>query len=39
MTALGPAGIAIFAFIGAIGALTTIYALEQAARRRFGLGR
>lgn len=39
MSALGPSGFAILAFIGGIGFLTAIYAVEQAARGRFGLGR
>ncbi len=39
MTAFGPAGLAIFAFIGSIGTLTAIYGLEHLIRRRPGAGR
>jgi len=37
MTAFGPAGLAIFTFIGAIGTLTAVYGLERLARRLFAL--
>lgn len=36
MTALGPAGFAIIAFVGAIGALTAAYSVEQFVRRALG---
>jgi len=39
MTAFGPAGLAIFAFIGSIGTLTAIYGLEQLIKQRTGIGR
>jgi len=39
MTAFGPAGLAIVAFIGSIGTLTAIYGLEQFFKRRIGVGR
>jgi hypothetical protein len=38
MTAFGPAGLAIVAFIGSIGTLTAIYGLERLLKRRMGLG-
>lgn len=37
MTAFGPAGLAIFAFIGSIGTLTAIYGLERFFTRRTGV--
>jgi hypothetical protein len=39
MTAFGPAGLAIFLFIGATLTLTGVYGLEQLFKRRPGLGR
>jgi hypothetical protein len=36
MTALGPAGFAIIAFVAAIGALTAAYSIEQVIRRALG---
>lgn len=37
MTALGPAGLSILAFLGAVISLTGVYAVEQAVRRALGL--
>ena len=39
MTAFGPAGLAIFLFIGATLALTGVYGLEQLIKRGARLGR
>lgn len=39
MTAFGPAGLAIFLFIGATLALTGVYGIEQFVKRHSGLGR
>jgi len=36
MTALGPAGFAIIAFVAAVGGLASIYAVEQYVRRLIG---
>ncbi len=38
MTAIGPAGLAIIAFVGAISLLTAAYTLEQIIRRSLGAG-
>lgn len=37
MTAIGPAGLSLIVFVGAIGALTTAYSIELAVRRALGL--
>lgn len=37
MTALGPAGVMIIAFVGFVSALAGVYAIEQRVRRALGL--
>lgn len=37
MTAIGPAGFMIIAFVGVISTLAGVYAIEQAVRRALGL--
>ncbi len=37
MTAIGPAGLMIIAFVGFVSALAGVYAVEQAVRRALGL--
>ena len=36
MTAIGPAGLSIIFFVGAVSSLAGVYAIEQAVRRALG---
>lgn len=39
MTAIGPAGLSIIAFVSVISTITAVYTIEQVIRRALGLGR
>lgn len=38
MTAIGPAGLTILAFVGAVSALAATHSIEQIIRRALGVG-
>ncbi len=38
MTAIGPAGLTILAFVGVVSALAATYSIEQIVRRALGVG-